>query len=143
MPTKFDYIGWDPVVQAILFPIPRQLWTEKPSGEYIRIYEQLYGSGDIGKGVAVMSYGEYYLAFGYVGVVVGYLLLGIGYKKLWLWMLANRSNEAAIILYCIAVCFMYVVISRGYLPQITMLFSFTVLPAYWLYKKSSVGVLKK
>lgn len=142
VPEKFENIGWDPLVQAILFPIPRVLWSNKPSGDYIRIYERLYGEGDLGKGVAVLSYGEYYLAFGWSGVIVGYFLLGWAYKRLWNWFLLNRDNGVAVVLYSVGVCFMYVVISRGYLPQVIMLFAFTVGPAIWLYKKSKVRMRK-
>lgn len=143
VPSKFNYIGWDPFIQAIVFPIPRVLWSNKPSGDYIRIYERLYGEGDLGKGVAVLSYGEYYLAFGWAGVIIGYFILGWAYRRLWNWFLLNRNNGVAIALYSVAVSFMYVVISRGYLPQVTMLFAFTVGPAIWIYKKSKVPVLKR
>lgn len=136
VPSKFDYIGWDPLVQSLVFPIPRAIWPSKPSGEYIKIYERMYGNGDLGKGVAVLNYGEYYLAFGWIGVLLGFVLLGWGYRKLWNWYVVNQNNPVATVLYSVSASFMYVVISRGYLPQVTMLFVFTVGPAIWLFKNS-------
>ena len=98
VPDVYEYIGFDPITQSLAMPIPRVLWPGKPSGDYLRIIEGLYGGGMAGRGVAVLSYGEYYLAFGYAGAVIGYMLLGFFYRRFWDWFKENRENPYAIVL---------------------------------------------
>jgi len=134
VPNYFDYIYFDPLIQSITMPVPRALWKGKPSGDYIQIYNRLYGEERYGQGVAVLNFGEYYLAFGWIGVIIGGFLLGFIYKKLWLWYLNFRNNDYAIVLYTVSVSFIFVIISRGYLPQVTMTFFFCVGPAWLIWR---------
>jgi len=134
VPEYFNYIYFDPVIQSITMPVPRALWKGKPSGDYIQIYNRLYGEERYGQGVAVLNFGEYYLAFGWIGVIIGGFLLGFIYKKLWLWYLNFRNNDYAIVLYTVSVSFIFVIISRGYLPQVTMTFFFCVGPAWLIWR---------
>ncbi len=134
VPEHFEYIGFDPIIQSIAMPVPRQLWPNKPSGKYIRILERLYGEGSLGKGVAVLNFGEYYLAFGWIGAMIGAFLIGYIYKRLWVWFKANRDDPFVVVFYALAASYLYVIISRGYLPQVTMIFFFTVFPAYVVYR---------
>jgi len=133
-----DFIGFDPLFQTIVFPIPRVLWPGKPSGDYISIYENLYYlKSDLGKGVAVLNFGEYYLMFGYPGIIVFSILLGYLFKKTWIWFLSNRDNPIAVITYTIFFGYIFVILSRGYLPQVVMIFAFTVFPMYYIFKRNS------
>ncbi|HLF34049.1 MAG TPA: O-antigen polymerase [Cyclobacteriaceae bacterium] len=133
VPELFDHINFDPLIQTIAMPVPRMIWPGKPSGDYIEIYENLYGSKQFGYGTAVINFGEYYLSFGYIGVFVGGFLIGFFYRKIWDWFRRRPNDEAAIAFYAIAISYLYVIISRGYLPQVTMLFFFAVFPAYIIY----------
>jgi hypothetical protein len=141
VPEVYDYIGIDPIWQSIVFPIPRRLWPEKPSGDYIEIINRLYLINNyLGIGAAVLNYGEMYLAFGWWGIIIGSLILGWIAKKLWLWYQVNRENPLAIVTLAVASSFFYVVISRGYLPQVVMNFFFTVGPClviiWWVNRKA-------
>ena len=127
-----EFIGWDPIIQTIAMPIPRVLWPGKPSGDYIENIEDLYNENSemAGIGAAILNFGEFYLMFGFVGVIVGCIVLGLLLKLVWRWFLLNRDNPLAIITYAVFFGYIYVIVSRGYLPQVFMLFMFTVFPLF-------------
>lgn len=129
------YIGWDPIIQTLVMPIPRAIWPGKPSGNYIGVIEGLYDVVFVGNGMgaAVLNFGEYYLMFGYTGVIVGYFLWGIIFRSVWQWFLKHRTNKLAIVTYAVFFSYIYMIISRGYTPQVVMLFCFTVLPLYLIF----------
>jgi oligosaccharide repeat unit polymerase len=133
VPEKHPHVGFEPIRSTLLFPIPSVLYKEKNSAGYLfDALDAIYGRREVAQGSAFMAYGEYYLAFGWLGIVGGGMLLGWFYKRLWIWYLANSTNALAIALYSVTVSFMYVIMSRGYLPQVTMLFFFSVLPAFFV-----------
>ncbi|MDH5381802.1 MAG: oligosaccharide repeat unit polymerase [Cyclobacteriaceae bacterium] len=133
VPNEVGFIGFEPLIQTLLFPVPRAVWPEKSNGSYISIYQDLYPSKALGKGVAVLGFGEYYLAFGYPGVILGCFILGVLFGNLWAWFKINIRNPIAIAIYAISTSFLYMIISRGYLPQVVMLFFFTVGPVLIFY----------
>ena len=137
VPEEYDYVGFEPIVSTLLFPIPRAIYPQKNSARYLFDFlDRLFGP--YGQGAAMMSFGEYYMAFGWLGLIVGSFLIGWFSRKLWNWFLANQRNPFVIAAYVCSVMYLYVVISRGYLPQVTMLFFFSVFPAYavvYLVKK--------
>ena len=146
VPERHPHAGLQPIWSTLIFPIPRALFPEKNSSDYLfDTLDAIYGK-KISQGAAMMSYGEYYLAFGWTGIVIGSFLIGWFYKKLWFWYKVNYSNPFVIVVYAVAVTYLYVILSRGYLPQVTMLFFFTVFPAYfvlWLAKKKYKVLLRK
>ncbi|MEQ8711492.1 MAG: O-antigen polymerase [Cyclobacteriaceae bacterium] len=129
------YIGWDPIVQTLVMPIPRAIWPGKPSGNYIGVIEGLYDGVFVGNGMgaAVLNFGEYYLMFGYAGVIVGYFIWGIIFRSVWQWFRKHRESKLAIVTYAVFFSYIYMIISRGYTPQVVMLFCFTVLPLYLIF----------
>lgn len=130
VPERHPHAGFAPITSALLFPIPRALFPEKGSADYLfNFLDALFGK-QFSKGAAFMMYGEYYLAFGWVGIIFGSMLIGWFYKNIWATYLANPHNTIIISTYSVSVIFLYVIISRGYLPQVTMLFFFTVFPLY-------------
>lgn len=130
VPEKHPHAGFEPIVSTVLFPLPSALFSEKNSAKYLfDTLDAIYGKRLSG-GAAIMAYGEYYLAFGWLGIIGGFFLMGWLFRKLWNWFLFNSQNYLAIAVYSVTVSYLYVIISRGYLPQVTMLFFFTVFPAY-------------
>lgn len=130
VPERHPHAGIQPIVSTITFPIPRAFYPEKNSAEYLfDALDAIYGK-TVSKGAAILSYGEYYLAFGWAGVIIGCGLFGWVYRKLWNWYLANSTNEFVMTAYAVTVSYLYVIISRGYLPQVVNLFFFSVLPVY-------------
>lgn len=137
IPEEYDHVGFEPIISTLLFPIPRAIYPEKGSARYLFDFlDHLFGV--YGKGAAMMSFGEYYMAFGWPGLIIGSFLIGWFSRRLWNWFLANQRNPFVIATYACTVMYLYVIISRGYLPQVTMLFFFSVFPAYaviYLVKK--------
>jgi hypothetical protein len=130
VPERHPHAGFQPIVSTIVFPIPRAFFPEKNSAEYLfDALDAIYGK-KVSQGAAMMSYGEYYLAFGWVGIVLGCGLIGWLYRKLWNWYLANSTNSFVMTAYAVTVSYLYVIISRGYLPQVVNLFFFSVFPIY-------------
>jgi len=130
VPARHPYAEFQPIISTLLFPIPSRILPEKNSAQYLfEALDAIYGK-TISKGAAVMAYGEYYLAFGWIGIVVGCAITGWYLRKLWNWFLANSNSPFAIVVYAVTISFLYMVLSRGYLPQVTMLFFFTVFPIY-------------
>jgi oligosaccharide repeat unit polymerase len=130
VPERYDYVGFQPIVSTLVFPVPSAFYPEKNSGKYLfDLLDVIYGK-KYSKGAAMMSYAEYYMTFGWIGIIGGGLLIGWFSKKLWMWYLANHHNPFVIVAYSVTVVYLYVVLSRGYLPQVTMLFFFSVFPIY-------------
>lgn len=129
VPEEQDYVGFEPIISTILFPIPRAIYPQKGSAQYLFDFlDHLFGP--YGRGAAMMAYGEYYFAFGWPGLIIGSFLVGWFSRRLWNWFLANQRNPFVIATYACTIMYLYVVVSRGYLPQVTMLFFFSVFPAY-------------
>jgi hypothetical protein len=132
VPDKIPYVGFQPIISTILFPIPKAIYAEKNSAQYLlNTLDAIYGKAT-SLGAAFMSYAEYYLAFGWIGIIIGGGLIGHFLKRLWTWYLCDPHNPLYITTYAVTVSYLYVVISRGYLPQVTMLFFFSVYPIFFV-----------
>lgn len=139
-PRHIPFIGAEPILAALMFPLPRSIAPWKGSANYIfDATSVVYGSPGRASGAAFLSYAEYYLMFGWAGVVVGYGLLGWLYGICWRWFLSHRDDPIVRVCYALTAAFLYVVVSRGYLSQVLMLFCFTVLPAFILHRYYSVS----
>ncbi|WP_156797880.1 hypothetical protein [Synechococcus sp. CB0205] len=142
-PSDISYVGITPLVNTVLFPIPSQLLPGKDSAAYLLdATAVVYNSSVHNAGAAFLNYAEYFLMGGWPALIVGYLLLGWLCRRLWLWFLWRRQEPIAQVTYVCAVTFLYVVVSRGYLPQVVMLFGFTVLPLFFYYYRISRPVLR-
>jgi oligosaccharide repeat unit polymerase len=132
-----DYTYFDFLTNAIASPIPRKIWPSKPDGSYILDANDLLFEGK-GEGQAYLFFCEYFLSFGWTGVVLLSFLLGYFFKSVWLWFLRYKTHPLAITAIAVFNAYIYVIISRGYFTQQLTLFFFTVVPAFiviWLYRK--------
>ncbi len=143
VPDKIPYVGFQPIISTVLFPIPKAIYKEKNSAQYLlSTLDAIYGK-ITSIGSAFMSYAEYYLAFGWLGIVIGGGLIGHFFKRLWTWYLCDPQNPLYITTYAVTVSFLYVIISRGYLPQVTMLFFFSAFPMFviqWIIRRNQQQV---
>ena len=130
VPSRHPYAGFQPIISTLLFPIPSSLLEGKNSADYLFDMMDAIYSKKYSEGAAIMAYGEYYLAFGWAGIILGCAIIGWFLRKLWNWFLANSNNPLVMAAYAVSVIYLYVAISRGYLPQVTNLFFFTVFPIY-------------
>ena len=71
--------------------------------------------------------------FGWIGIIIGSYLLGFLLKKLWLWILIHQDEAIALPLYLLNTSYLFMVFSRGYLPQQFHLYAFSVLPISAIY----------
>ena len=55
-------------------PVPRSVWLDKPQLLGIRIRQEFWG--DSLGGIPATVFGEFYVAFGYLGLLVGSIFLG-------------------------------------------------------------------
>lgn len=134
IPGQYPYAGFAPIISTLQFPIPRAIFPQKASADYLfNFLDSIYGK-KYSKGAAFMMYGEYYLAFGWIGLILGSFLIGWFYKSCWVKFVANSHNPLATVIYAVTVVFLYVIISRGYLPQVTMLYFFIVFPVYFIQR---------
>ena len=72
-PSNFDYLGWNLPYVAITKPIPRVLWSSKPTGLEVGMEEAI---GAKGMTVAASFIGEAYISYGLAGIVLTGLVLG-------------------------------------------------------------------
>ncbi|MDM7935838.1 MAG: hypothetical protein QUV06_00030 [Cyanobium sp. CZS 48M] len=140
-PDRYPYVGARPIWATVLFPVPRALYPDKPGAEYYQdATEMLYGGENLAAGSVVLGYGEYFLIAGWPSLVAMSLLLGWLLRCLWTWFLVRHQEPFAQVLYVLTASYLYVVVSRGYLPQVVMIFVFSVVPLYWLYGRMSRSV---
>jgi hypothetical protein len=137
-PDGFPFVGLQPFISTILFPIPRALWQGKDSFQYlVDAIAALYQSDTLGLGQASMNYAEYYLMAGWLSVVLMGLLSGWLLRCLWNWFSPRRNEILAQVAYFCTCSLLYVWVSRGYMPQVVTTFAFGSAPLFWLYYRSA------
>jgi hypothetical protein len=137
-PEPFPFVGLQPIISTLLFPIPKEIWKGKDSFDYLLdATASLYGSDTLGIGQASLNYAEYYLMFGWISVVGMGLLSGWLLRCLWNWFSPRRTETLAQVAYLCTCALLYVWVSRGYLPQVVTTFAFGSLPLFWLYYRTA------
>lgn len=134
VPDAIPFAGFTPLINTLLYPIPSALIPGKDSSNYLfHATGVVYDSAVNNTGSAILNYAEYFLMGGWPALIAGYILLGWLFKRLWLWFSSRRSEPIAQVTYVCTVVYLYLIVSRGYLPQVAMLFVFTVLPLFVYY----------
>ena len=141
IPKTVPHTYWDPLWITITFPIPRALWPGKPESQTLLAMAQSYGANDVFEaGVAMPFYAEWYVAFGWPGLIVTSYLVGFACKRLWVWFLQRREDKLVILSYTTTLGFLYFFFSRGYTPIMTLNFVCGLLPFFlfygWLRRKA-------
>ncbi|MGK0185217.1 MAG: hypothetical protein ACI9R3_000993 [Verrucomicrobiales bacterium] len=90
-PERFDYLGMEVPIWALVRPIPRALWPGKPEGLSTGIEEALDAEGFT---IATTYIGEAYMAFGIIGVIG--MSLAFGAVSGWWNRLGGYSSAAAL-----------------------------------------------
>jgi len=72
-PNQLEYLYYQPIFHALTLPIPRVLWSGKPTGSGIDLPGLL---GREGVSFSVSIIGELYISFGWLAVAMGGLLIG-------------------------------------------------------------------
>jgi len=137
-PSLIPYVGLTPIQNLILFPIPRSILPDKPDASYVKdSLEKIYGNAAYSAGVAFLNIGEYFLVAGWFSLVPAAFITGYFLKKLWHWFLLRSSEPLAQCAYLIHCAFLLMLLSRGYIAQVAMLYVFTVFPSLLIYYRLS------
>lgn len=91
--------------------VPRVIWPEKPNVSIGQFITDVYGSGShIESSTAPSQIGDYYLNFGYPGVIIGMFGLGVMLRLAGDLFLGRRSTATSILMataiaYCVVIGF--------------------------------------
>lgn len=110
--TNVEHGGLDPFIAGAVFWVPRAIWPEKPVGfgsTLTQILEPQLVS--IGQSLAALNQGEFFYAWGWVGVAVGVVLTGLYVRLLDRSLLDAAQAGAASRSRLLLLCALIVVIS--------------------------------
>jgi hypothetical protein len=137
VPQRVSYAGLAPIRGVFVQPIPRQIWPDKPGPVYLnKINEAIGTPAAFGSGPAVPNFGEYYLAFGWPGVVLGMLLFGAAARALWEFWRASKGDGFALVVFACSLPFLLQVVTRGYTAAIVQEWFFIVFPAVFVARRA-------
>ena len=129
VPSRLDYrYGGATVGDLVIRPIPHQLWKNKPLAPEAALSQELW-PGAYRAGLAHPVYsvmGTFYFDYGLAGVVVGMLLVGLGYGLVRSRLL--RARDPGLLLVTAAVIPLLVAGLRDSFPDTVLHFVFVVLP---------------
>lgn len=142
-PKSIPYSGLTPLINTILFPLPSALFPAKDSAGYlIDATTIVYNSNVHNSGAALLNYAEYFLIAGWPSLALVSFLLGWLCRRLWLWFRLRGHEPIAQVTYVVNASYLYMVVSRGYMPQVVMLWFFTAAPLFMLYYHNQSSELK-
>lgn len=126
-----DLMPYDVFGTAFFMPIPRALFPNKPDAQYLRDANMnVLGTEDYG--AAYLNVVEWYLALGWVGVVINGLILGWLSKLFWNNYMKNRNSVGSILFLGLFNGVCYILISRGYLAQELVAFVYYIPMTYFV-----------
>lgn len=129
VPQRVSYSGFASIAYVVVLPIPRDVWENKPEPTHLaKIGESLGTDEATAAGVAIPHFGESYLAFGWFGLVLGSVVLGVACRSLWSFLVESRGNLWVQAIYAVSFAFLVQVIIRGHLAQIVQEWFFIVFP---------------
>ena len=89
------------------------------------IQNKILGTDEMG--AAFLHYAEFYYAFGWIGVIINGLLIGVLSKMFWVNFLRKKEELISILILGLFNGFLYIIISRGYLAQQFISFVYFIL----------------
>lgn len=92
VPEKHPYVGFHWIWYLVVRPVPRILWPGKPVDSGFSLPEYL---GVEGVSLSTSVIGEWYLAFGWTGVLLGGLLFGV-LARMWSQVLEDGATVKAV-----------------------------------------------
>lgn len=117
-PSRHDFLWGTSFLYVVYQPIPRALWPSKPPSPQQEIVRTSFGSDDpVKSGVAFPNIAEFYVNFGFVGIVVCMFIFGAFMRVVYEYMRIHNDNTWALIGYAVALPFFVQLISRGYFVQ--------------------------
>ncbi|GJG88441.1 hypothetical protein tb265_36220 [Gemmatimonadetes bacterium T265] len=130
VPRFLPYAGITPFAYPFLLWIPRFVWPGKPVPFWLGYVGQSIGTPEtFGAGAAVPQFGEFYIAFGWPGIMIGMFIFGAAAKWLWRWYRASPDDPWRQAIFALNASLLFLAIIRGYFAQIAQEWCFVVLPA--------------
>ncbi len=133
IPSEYGFVGLRQIlIGTVIMTIPRAIWPGKISsygGESLRT---LIGE-NLAAGQAYPTLGEYYYAFGIIGIILFMAIFGFWLRKL-AYKYMYSDNILNIIFYAVMLGCCLQLIIRGYFPSNFWYVLFSVLPV-WVIKK--------
>ena len=126
-----ERIFFQPVITALLMPIPRSLFPWKPDAKYLHSLEMIV-LGNADGGAAYLNFVESFYSFGWLGVIFWAWFLGWLSRRFWDNYLLNQDSIGAIIALGVYSGFCYVAISRGYLAATFTTFIIALCLPFWI-----------
>ena len=126
-----QYVYFEPIVNAVLSPIPRSVFPWKPGGEYLmESQNKIIGTTD--HGAIFLNFTEGYYSFGWLGVILYGLIFGWLSKVFWVNYKRNQQSIGAILALALYNGLCYNLISRGYLATSLINFIYIVCLPFWI-----------
>ena len=126
-----DIMPWDVFGTALCFPLPRALFPWKPDAQYLRD-ANIRVLGTEAYGAAYLNIVEWFLALGWVGVLLNGIILGLLSKFFWNNYKRNPNTLGGVLYLCLFDGVCYVLVSRGYLAQELLVFIYYLPVTYWM-----------
>lgn len=128
IPRDLPFFGTRPISEAIVKYTHLLGLSEKFNEPYYeQIINMIYGVKD-SPGAAHLGFAEYYLMGGWIGLIISGLLFGYFLKRFWIWFLRLPEDYLRQAIYFTSIGFLYMVFSRGFLPQILTYYIFLIIP---------------
>lgn len=140
--SKQNYIYFQPALTALLMPIPRSLYQDKPDGRYIKEIEKSVGASG---GSAYLCFVEGFYSFGWFGVILFGWFLGWLARVFWDFYDRNRQSKVAVVTLGVFSGLCYVFVSRGYIAASFTTIVLALFLPLWIIKLYNriFGIQKK
>ncbi len=126
-----EYVYFEPLINALLSPIPRSIFPWKPDGRYL-MRSQFKIIGDATHGAIFLFFTEGFISFGWLGVILYGFILGWLSKRFWSNYKNNNTSIGAILSLALYNGFCYNVISRGYLATAVINYVYIICLPFWI-----------
>lgn len=120
--------GRQMILGSLTLFIPRAIWPGKPQPMIYEIINLLYGQKAVLDGVAYPNLSEYYVEFGFAGIIVCMFILGLLCRYCRGLFTEGGKSSLALALYCVIFPALFQVIIRGYMPQNFSMIVFLLAP---------------
>jgi oligosaccharide repeat unit polymerase len=140
---------WGATYLSLVFmPIPRAFWPGKPLGGVGALVNQVINPGGsaaalgyYGFGYSPSMVGEAYLNFGWVGILLVFILFGLLARSAYAYVNLHRQNPSAVLLYAVCLWSIFMELRGGFTNATTMwlinMVSITVALRFVTYRVST------
>lgn len=114
VPDSINYQLGRTYLEAATRPIPRAAWAEKPRAAETQLMGTIWPQiASAGVGFSFSIFGEPYLNFGLLGVIVISLAFGVFWRAAYAWFKREPSNPFVLSLYALTWPFLFVYMRGG------------------------------